>query len=216
MGTWRSHTSARLLVILLVGLAAVAVLLLVRDVSARAQVPSAVMGNIWRDTNANGVQDVDPLFPEPGMRFEEVLVEVLDAGLLVVGSDLTDANGDYLIEGLAAGTYTVRIQPGTAVVGTPYFPYPSTAAAGVTNLLVATPPSAGVNDFDAPDGNLPVGEVTGVVLDGANIVTLNGAFRPRPRTDLLLVGNQASTGTAPFKTTASPFASPMVDWRGAA
>jgi len=58
---------------------------------------------VFEDSNDNGMQDAG----EPGI--PGVLVEVLDASGAVVGSDTTDADGNYFIDSLDEGTYTVRI-----------------------------------------------------------------------------------------------------------
>ncbi len=62
----------------------------------------ASVGNyVWIDENNDGIQDPTEL-PQAG-----VLVEAIDADLMVVGSSTTDDTGRYMIEGLPPGSYTL-------------------------------------------------------------------------------------------------------------
>ena len=68
---------------------------------------AAVGDFVWLDEDWDGVQDAG----EPGIA--NVGVELLDAGLSVIASTLTDLNGIYLFAGLEPGTYTVRVEAST-------------------------------------------------------------------------------------------------------
>ena len=72
-------------------------------------VPGAgsVGDRVWQDDNANGVQDAG----EPGIQGVEV--RIFDGGGAVVGTDVTDSNGDYLFTGLSLTDHVVRITTGT-------------------------------------------------------------------------------------------------------
>ena len=101
------------------------------------------LGNIvWRDLDDDGLLDVG----ENGL--ENVTVDlyldgglvagVLDAGDTFLSSDVTDLDGHYLFENLAAGNYIVHIddQPvvdGWRTAGTPVADPEATAGAGVDN-----------------------------------------------------------------------------------
>ena len=63
----------------------------------------AIGDTIFRDWNGNGVRDAG----EEGI--EGVTVDLLNGSNAVIDTTTTDANGNYIFEGLAAGTYTVKI-----------------------------------------------------------------------------------------------------------
>lgn len=68
-----------------------------------AQPATASVGDrVWVDTDNDGVQDAG----ETGI--SGVTVTLLDGGGNVLATTVTDANGNYLFTGLAAGTYAVR------------------------------------------------------------------------------------------------------------
>jgi len=75
-----------------------------QDFGYRTTVPNAIGGTIWEDRNADGTLDG----AEAG-RFVGVTVVLRDANGNVVGTTVTDANGDYLFTGLPDGTYTVDV-----------------------------------------------------------------------------------------------------------
>lgn len=72
---------------------------------------ASIGDTIYRDWNGDGNQD----FNEEGLA--GVTVELLDAGNNVIDTAITDANGNYLFGGLAAGTYTVRVVGATIPSG---------------------------------------------------------------------------------------------------
>ncbi len=58
---------------------------------------------IWNDLNENGIQDVG----EPA--FENVTVELFNEFDVLVATDLTDVNGEYLFEDLVPGNYYIKV-----------------------------------------------------------------------------------------------------------
>lgn len=63
---------------------------------------ASVGDRVWFDTNSNGVQDAG----ETGI--SGITVTLLDGSGNPLATTVTDANGNYLFSGLAAGTYAVR------------------------------------------------------------------------------------------------------------
>ena len=64
--------------------------------------PLATLGDkVWRDDNANGLQDAG----EPGVA--GITVSLFNNSGTLIGTTVTDAYGYYLFENLAAGNYTV-------------------------------------------------------------------------------------------------------------
>lgn len=125
---------------------------------------TAALGDrVWRDTNADGIQDPE----EPGI--EGVEIELIGPGAdqrfgtsddAVLTSTLTDATGRYLFDGLAVGAYRVRVAAGNF------------AAAGPLEGFDAT--------FDA-DRTLVLDHLTTTpVLLGPGDVYVNGDFGYRP------------------------------------
>jgi uncharacterized repeat protein (TIGR01451 family) len=127
-------------------------------------IPAGSLGDrVWSDMDADGIQDAG----EPGI--PGVTVDLFDADGTLVGSDVTDAAGVYLFDGLAAGTYRVVF---ATVPG--FVPSPSntgtndaidsdpidgavyeTLAAGETNLTIDAGfvPLASLGDFVWSDVN---------------------------------------------------------------
>lgn len=66
--------------------------------------PASLSGTIWEDRDADGT-----LEPGETNRFEGVTVVLYDADGNVVGTTVTDANGDYSFTNLPPGTYTVDV-----------------------------------------------------------------------------------------------------------
>lgn len=67
---------------------------------------SARLGDkVWLDANRNGVQDNG----ERGIG--GVTVKLLDENQAVITTTTTDANGNYLFDGLSAGTYSIQVTP---------------------------------------------------------------------------------------------------------
>ena len=81
------------------------------DVDFGYMPPAPELGSIgdriWLDEDADGTQDAG----EPGL--EGVTVELKNASGDVVATDTTDVNGSYLFIELAAGDYTVCVDPAT-------------------------------------------------------------------------------------------------------
>ncbi|MDP2433897.1 MAG: SdrD B-like domain-containing protein [Pseudomonadota bacterium] len=107
---------------------------------------TASIGNrVWLDANANGIQDAG----EEGI--EGVTVHLLDAAGMILASMDTDADGDYLFDGLAAGDYAVQV-----VAPAGYFVSPKDAGGNdasdsdidpTTGKTVTTTLTGGENDM---------------------------------------------------------------------
>ncbi|NKC29403.1 SdrD B-like domain-containing protein [Falsiroseomonas selenitidurans] len=93
---------------------------------------------VWRDLNANGVQDGG----EPGAR--GVTVRLLDAGGAVIATTVTALNGSYLFDDLLPGTYSVQFT--------------------APNGAVFTTKDAGGNDGRDSDADLVTGKTQQVTL----------------------------------------------------
>jgi hypothetical protein len=63
---------------------------------------AAISGTVFNDLNGDGVQESG----EPGL--QGWTVQLLDSGLNIVGSAVTDANGDYTLTNVSPGTYTLQ------------------------------------------------------------------------------------------------------------
>jgi hypothetical protein len=113
---------------------------------------------VWNDLNGDGVQDGG----EAGIAGIDVFADLNNNGVWDSGEpkDTTDSNGDYLIAGLPAGTYTVRVDPAdVAVVNVGYGP--SYDLDGVATSYVATVVLAGAQDRVDADFGFRVGASVG-------------------------------------------------------
>lgn len=66
---------------------------------------------VWFDANRNGIQDAGEI------GIAGVTVQLLDASDSVIGTAVTDGSGNYLFNGLCAGTYSVRVVDATLPAG---------------------------------------------------------------------------------------------------
>ena len=66
------------------------------------QLPASIGNLVWFDANANGFQDGG----EVGL--SDIVVKLYDAAGAILGTDVTDSNGNYLFEGLVAGDYFIE------------------------------------------------------------------------------------------------------------
>jgi hypothetical protein len=84
-----------------------------RSLDAGLITNTAALGNrVWEDLDGDGIQDAG----EPGIPGVQVILYAAD-GTTVVGSTITDANGNYLFSNLTAGTYVVGVNPTTVPAG---------------------------------------------------------------------------------------------------
>lgn len=79
------------------------------DAGLKAANTASLGDRVWLDTNANGIQDTG----ENGIA--NVTVNLLNAAGTVIGTQTTDANGNYLFTGLAAGQYAVQFAKPTGL-----------------------------------------------------------------------------------------------------
>ncbi len=81
-----------------------------QDFGYEAPIPNTIGGTIWEDVDANGTLD------DTAILFEGVTVVLYDDQGNVVATTVTDANGEYLFEGLPDGTYTVDVTDDAGVL----------------------------------------------------------------------------------------------------
>ncbi|MCP5240236.1 MAG: carboxypeptidase regulatory-like domain-containing protein [Zoogloeaceae bacterium] len=98
---------------------------------------------VWLDANKNGIQDAG----EAGV--SGVTARLVDAGGNVVATATTDANGNYLFDGLTPGQYRVDFDLGTLPAG----------------FAVTTKDAAGSTDTNDSDANPGTGETTYTTLE---------------------------------------------------
>ncbi|MEL6891989.1 MAG: SdrD B-like domain-containing protein, partial [Actinomycetota bacterium] len=132
------------------------------------------IGNlVWLETDDDGIAETGET-PLAG-----VTVELLDAAGAVIDTTTTDADGEYVFDGLAAGTYSVRIPAaggdnaalldGFTSAGTPNPDAEGADGAGVDNDNNGVPSAAGFTSGPVtlgPVAGEPTGEVGGI--DGAS------------------------------------------------
>jgi uncharacterized repeat protein (TIGR01451 family) len=82
----------------------------VEDYEVEIISPASLGDRVWFDNDGDGIQDGG----EPGVA--GVAVELLDSGMTVIDTTVTDGSGNYSFSGLTPGDYFVRfILPGGAV-----------------------------------------------------------------------------------------------------
>ncbi|MDA1018039.1 MAG: hypothetical protein O3A00_26730, partial [Planctomycetota bacterium] len=118
----------------------------------------AIGDRVWRDLNANGIQDAG----EPGLN--GVAVELTDSASQTT-RQTTASGGRYLFEGLSAGTYDVRV----------------VAPAG----LEFTVQDAGINDAADSDVSPSTGRVSVTLATNENILTVDAGLKPIPSTSTI-------------------------------
>src|SRR5206468_1242348 len=77
------------------------------DFGYRAVGTLSIGDRVWKDANANGLQDSS----EVGIN--GVTVQLLNSGGTVIATTTTSGNGNYSFGGLFAGTYTVKVVTST-------------------------------------------------------------------------------------------------------
>ena len=109
---------------------------------------------VWHDADQDGDQDSG----ETGLNDVRVYIDLNDNGVYDAGepSDVTSGDGDYLISGLPAGTYTVHVDPSTLPAGYG----PTDDLDGIDTANVATVPLDGGQDrVDVDFGYRPGGSL---------------------------------------------------------
>jgi uncharacterized repeat protein (TIGR01451 family) len=161
---------------------------------------TGIAGTVWRDTNRDGVRvAAEPLLAG-------VKVQVSNAAGTLVGSATTDANGIYLITGLAAGAgYSVTFDFGTLDRGL-VVPQNSNAALNGTAINQTTISNITLQTGTLTlDQNARVVDPAGVVYDsvartpiaGATVILTGPNGQPVPASQLQPVTpNNQVTGAA--------------------
>ncbi len=134
---------------------------------------------VFEDTNENGIQDAG----EPGIA--GILVQVFD-GASLVGTDTTDANGEYLVGNLPAGDYTVQFNlPGGREFTTQDAGADDTVDSDpdATGRTAVIPLAAGENNIDVDAGVLPIpvvelGSISNLVFEDTNGDGIQDAGEP--------------------------------------
>jgi protocatechuate 3,4-dioxygenase beta subunit len=127
---------------------------------------NASIGNfVWFDTNSNGIQDAG----EVGA--QGVTVDLLDATGNVIASTVTDALGEYIFNGLAPGTYSVKFSN-----------LPATYS--------FSPANSGTDDTKDSDANTVTGTTQQVtIVTGEYNQTLDAGIN-KPNTALASLGDK--------------------------
>jgi uncharacterized repeat protein (TIGR01451 family) len=133
-------------------------------------IPAVSVGsNVFVDANNNGVDDGAGEAGIPGVTVElwhtgpDGIKGTADDQL--VGSDVTDNNGDFFMGGLPEGEYYLKIQPDQLAAGGPLADYP------LSSEDIAT--SASDNTTDADDNGLQMGGAGGMVMSPEFLLTAN-------------------------------------------
>jgi|GEM_PF-478584 len=133
-------------------------------------IPAVSVGsNVFVDANNNGVDDGAGEAGVPGVTVElwhtgpDGIKGTADDQL--VGSDVTDNNGDFFMGGLPEGEYYLKIQPDQLAAGGPLADYP------LSSEDIAT--SASDNTTDADDNGLQMGGAGGMVMSPEFLLTAN-------------------------------------------
>lgn len=146
--------------------------------------PTEIGNRVWRDTNANGIQDAD----EPGIAGVQVQLLAAD-GVTVLATAITAADGTYYFSNnsgtsTASTVYNITaLQPGRAYV----LKVPVTLTIGL-NSYHLTSTFAGSNrltDSDASSAGTVSVSAGDIPVDGANNHSFDIGYVPPP-TDLTL------------------------------
>src|SRR4029077_19384898 len=81
------------------------------DVDFGYRYNGSVGDRVWLDGNGNGGQDAG----EAGIN--GVVLQLIDSSNNVIGTTITNGDGNYTFDSLAAGTYTVKIDPASLPPG---------------------------------------------------------------------------------------------------
>lgn len=126
-------------------------------------VPKAAIGDrVWLDANKDGLQSTD-LTAEPGIAGARVTL--LNADGSTVATTTTNSTGNYLFDGLDAGSYRVRFE----------------APAGQEGNFLRTAKDVGTNDAIDSDADVTTGETINYALAaGDRNLTVDSGWYPKP------------------------------------
>lgn len=106
------------------------------EILAGVTLPSAITGQLFDDSNLNGIHDKDEAF------LGGFTVEALNQDKMVVATAITDENGQYSLSNLIPDSYTVRIGLKSPFI----FSAPSNTGAQIENKVIAQTPGYGETD----------------------------------------------------------------------
>nr|MCH9647210.1 carboxypeptidase regulatory-like domain-containing protein [Deltaproteobacteria bacterium] len=140
---------------------------------------------VWEDLNGDGSQDVG----EVGIN--NVTVNLLDGGAIVIDTQVTSGDGNYLFSGLPAGSYTVVVDATTLPGGLAQtFDLDGLATANQASLVLGDGENNALVDF----GYGPCGECDGKVTEltlqylGSSAANIEVVARRGPTTDTVFTG----------------------------
>lgn len=148
--------------------------------------PVSIGDRVWLDTTLNSVQDPG----EPGV--PGVVITVRDASGILVATQATDANGNWLVGNLPPGTYSVTF---TRPSGMVFVSQNAGAAAADSNAAISTGIAdpvtvlSGQSDLTIDAGLVRTGSIEGYVyVDGDGTKTKTAADAPIPNVTVTVVG----------------------------
>ncbi len=122
--------------------------------------PGTIGDRIWSDANGDGVQD-------PGeVGISGVTVELVDRNNMVVDSQVTGPNGDYLFDGVAPELFTVRVVQDAALTGYTQTGDPDATLDNQSSFTLLLGESNLDQDFGYQNTALP--ELSGTVFSDLN------------------------------------------------
>jgi uncharacterized repeat protein (TIGR01451 family) len=122
----------------------------------------SIGSTIFSDDNNNGIQDAGEL--NIGAKGKNVTIELVDASTgAVIATTVTDANGNYIFDGLTEGNYIVQFEPPSSLP------------------ISSTPTSTNDDNMDGDDNGSQVDTDSNGVTDGiitSPVITLMAGTEP--------------------------------------
>lgn len=167
--------------------------LAIDDICIKRNDGGSIGDRVWQDTNANGTQD-----PSETTGIPNVTVNLLDAASNLIATTTTDASGNYLFAGLAAGSYFIEfpvLQSGlglsSAYIGTDRdIDSDPSASTGLTPIIIL---GAGQNISNIDAGYIMVPDLSPIITASPNI--MNGTTSFSVIVDIFEVMNVPTNGS---------------------